>query len=112
MLQAIWARREDGQPRFLTKPSQLKLHTAALTAVMTMPDVPPQLAPAVHNLLPAAMHLLLALKQKEVGCSLTTATGMLHVQTCSLMRHSQQNPPPGTANMQQRGTQRACAGCA
>ena len=65
-MQAIWAKREDGQPRFFTRPSQLKLHVAALSAVMTMPDVPAPLAPAVHNLLPAALHLLLALKQKEV----------------------------------------------
>ena len=65
-MQAIYAKREDGSPQLLRKPSQMKLHAAALVAVMTSPSIPPELGPALPRLLPAAMHLLLSLRAQEV----------------------------------------------
>ena len=62
----IYAKREDGTPQLLRRSAQMKLHAAALVAVMTCPSVPPQLAPALPSLLPAAMALLIALKAHEV----------------------------------------------
>ena len=67
LMQAIYAKREDGTPQLLRRSAQMKLHAAALVAVMTCPNTPPELGPALPRLLPAAMHLLLSLKAHEVG---------------------------------------------
>ena len=77
-MQAIYAKREDGSPQLLRRPGQMKLHTAGLVAVMTCPATPPELGPALPQLLPAALHLLLSLKAHEVRLQqLPSATSLL-----------------------------------